>query len=208
MANSKRHKWLLNSLCFKSPYKRWTFNKGDVIAVPCHAPNMNQNLDLTKVKGGFLHTKFGPIISKQRMCIVLWKHHECMTCLPLYSYTKCGIRAKQLRPPKEDIEEDYIEVRDVAHGNNFIQYGTKEPLEHVHWNSPNGWLDIDTVCHMTGAMNVVWQEPILHVGRLTKASYEALVKYHKALMKKAENETPEKDFPPLGVNPAISHKDY
>lgn len=203
MANSKRYKWFVNNVCFKSPYKRWTFDKGDVIAVPYHVANMNENLDIAAANGGCRETKFGPILSKQRMCIVLWKHHECMTCLPLYSHGHRGIAAKQ-----GDREEDYIEVLDLALKSTFIPQGSKKPLEHIHWSHPHGYLTADTICHLTGAMKVSWQEPILHLGRVTKLSYDSLVKYHKALMRKAELEKPDKEWPAAGVNPKISHDDY
>jgi hypothetical protein len=35
--------WFNNTVCVKSPFRRHHFNKGDVIALPYHVPNMNEN---------------------------------------------------------------------------------------------------------------------------------------------------------------------
>ncbi|CAK4032602.1 Hypothetical predicted protein [Lecanosticta acicola] len=71
--NDKRRKWIKNAVCVKSPWVRNTFQKGHVISLPFHVPNMNENCDPND-KGLTINQNFdGGIFTKRRMMVVLFK---------------------------------------------------------------------------------------------------------------------------------------
>lgn len=173
-------KWFRNPVCIKSPYKREEFRVGQVIAVPFHVSNMNEKLDPSDK--GLTMTNFGPVLSKRRMFIILHIHLEGFFCLPLYSFGGRGLDAK-----RGDREIEYVPIMDQAHQGNFDDVISKHypPLVHKHDN-PNSSLIKSTVCHLTGGVNISWQEEITTVGRLTHQSFLDLIEYWHALVLKAQ----------------------
>lgn len=172
-------KWFQNDVCVRSPYQRKDFKQGQVISVPYHVANFNQNADVSDNR--IVETWLGPVLSKRRMFIILHIHLEGFFCLPLYSFESRGIKAKC--GPRQ---VEYISVMDMAHKATFENVSAHyKPLVHVHDN-PNNNLSPDTVCHLTGGVRVSWQEQILPVGRLTQDSFMELLKHYKNLCETAE----------------------
>lgn len=178
--NSNKNKWYQNQVCIKSPFRRADFRKGQVIAVPFHTSNMNENADPND--NALTDSAFGPVLSKRRMFIIMHIHLEGMFCLPLYSFGKRGIVAK-----RGDREVEYMPVMDNYLKGKYVNQSKvyMRPLVHKHDN-PNNNLSEDTVCHLTGGVRVGWQEQILTVGRLTEISFVELCKNYAKLCQTAE----------------------
>lgn len=183
--------WINTPECIKAPYASHDFNKGDVISVPFHVNNMNPNA--TFDDRSLRETEEGPVYTKRRMLVVLFKYEEGMLCLPLYSFGGRGIVAKA-RPV--DYREHYVCLRDLKH-LDFVNGGKTPPVDFVH-ASPYDRLSRATTIHLSGAIRVHWEEYIGLVGRLTKEGYLRLLKRWKELQQKAENE------PAGGTWPAAS----
>lgn len=180
--NSSKRKWIKNGVCKKSPWVRNTFQKGHVISLPFHTPNMNEHCDPNDM-GLTVNPNFeGGIFTKRRMLVVLFKHAELMYCLPLYSFTGRGILSR--RP---DVIHEYTQLMDVKHSAGFKTAGKHAPIEFKHKYSDSSLLP-ETVIHLTGGLSVNWEEDISKVGRLTEEGYENLVELWRDLSDAALNE--------------------
>ena len=179
---SGRRKWISNSVCKKSPWVRKTFQKGDVIALTHHTPNMNEHCDLND-KGLTINSNFGGgIFTKRRMMVVLFKHTEFMVCLPLYSFSGRGILSR--RP---QVMHEYAQLMDLTHRDGFPVHGDYDPIQFKHKDANKSLLP-ETVIHLAGAMSVNWEEDIAKVGRLTQGGYTALLGLWTQLNKDAVEE--------------------
>ncbi|EME89121.1 uncharacterized protein MYCFIDRAFT_76484 [Pseudocercospora fijiensis CIRAD86] len=183
--SGRKTKWLRNSVCIKATYDRARFNKGDVIPLPFHAPVMNENLAPTD--DNLRQSKWGPVLSKRRMFIVLWKFKTHLFCVPLYSFGLRGFQAKANRPGFEDyitVMNEADDLKPEPFDNQGCQY---EPLVFRH--IPGGFaLEPSTCCHITAGVQINWQEHIYDVGRIDKQSYLRLLRLYKAAAKNAEEE--------------------
>ncbi|KAK4508116.1 hypothetical protein PRZ48_001854 [Zasmidium cellare] len=173
--------WRKTAVCVHSPWTRLTFTKGDVLSLPYHVANLNPTID--PQDKGLTTTEFGPVLSKRRMVIVLYKFKETMFCVPLYSFTGRGIGSR-----KPDLVDQYIQLMDVGRDPSELKgTGAYEPLEFKHAYREDAFDDCTTV-HITGGKTVSWQEDIELVGRLTERSYFQLVRIWRNLNEKADRE--------------------
>lgn len=173
--------WINTPECIKAPYAIHDFNKGDVISVPFHVNNMNPSATFSDPS--LRETEEGPVYTKRRMLVVLFKYKEGMLCLPLYSFGGRGIVAKA-KP--QDLLDHYVCLKDLKHAN-FINGGPNLPIDFVHAN-PYDQLSRATTIHLAGGIRVHWQEYVGLVGRLTREGYSRLLKQWKELQQRAENE--------------------
>ncbi|PPJ55410.1 hypothetical protein CBER1_02718 [Cercospora berteroae] len=169
----KNKGWFDNNVCVLSPYYRNTFKQGDVISVPYHIPNINPNVDVNQKE--LQISAQGPVFSKRRMMIVLWKGPETMFCLPLFSWQQAGIEKKD---NGRDAIRNYVCVVNYQDRKNFELSGRKtgpnNPLYFVHRHDDNPGLSDSTTCSLVGGHMVGYQEDIGKIGRITQSSYKGL----------------------------------
>ncbi|CZT18628.1 uncharacterized protein RCC_04472 [Ramularia collo-cygni] len=184
--------WINTPECIKAPYGAHDFNKGDVISVPFHVNNMNPDAKFSDPS--LRETGEGPVYTKRRMLVVLFKYKEGMHCLPLYSFGSRGMKAK-LTP--FDTRDHYVCLRDIKH-SDFVNEGSNAPVDFVHSN-PYDQLSRETTIHLAGGIRVHWEEYIGVVGRLTKEGYLRLLKHWKVLQQVAESEPAGGTWPTVPV---------
>ncbi|KAF2172225.1 hypothetical protein M409DRAFT_49949 [Zasmidium cellare ATCC 36951] len=176
-----KKKWRKTAVCVKSPWTRGTFNKGDVVSLPYHVANMNPE---RKEDDPGLHlSEFGPVLSKRRMVIILFKYKDIMFCVPLYSFTGRDIESRH-----PEVIEQYIQLINMYDDmSKFAGKGKYEPIKFRHVHRGQGLNECTTV-HITGGKTVSWQEDIELVGRLTKPSYTRLMKLWRDFNDVADDE--------------------
>lgn len=155
--------WYKTDLCVRSPYQRKSFSRGMVITLPFHVANLNDKATLEDQC--LATTRHGPVYSKRRMAIVLWRHDTDMICLPLYSWNSVGI-SKQ----PEYLQHEFMEVTNIGNGQLYQREGCNRVLE-ARMVRP---LDRKSCIHASGAFRVNYQEDIALVGQLTEQSRDDL----------------------------------
>ncbi|GIZ40874.1 hypothetical protein CKM354_000419500 [Cercospora kikuchii] len=169
----KNRGWFDNGVCVLSPYHRGTFKQGDVVSVPFHVANTNPNVD--KHQKELQLTGHGPVYTKRRMFIVLYKTAEAMFCLPLYSWQQTGIEKKDTGRGSLD---DYVCVFNYqdreAFSNKGRTTGPHRPLLFVHRHSDSPGLTESTTCCLASGQMIGYNEDIGKVGRITKSSYNVM----------------------------------
>jgi hypothetical protein len=120
----------------------------------------------------------GPVYSKRRMLIVLWKHKQDMVCLPLFSHEGTGLNKKQ------HIIEEYICVMNVGDGN--FQNPGRYPL--VEAAMKHGALTPETTVHLACPTRVGYSENIAKIGQITEESHRLLVESWKDLCEEVRAE--------------------
>ncbi|KAF2214933.1 hypothetical protein CERZMDRAFT_95311 [Cercospora zeae-maydis SCOH1-5] len=169
----KNQGWFDNNVCVLSPYYRNTFKQGDVISVPYHIPNLNPHVDVNQKE--LQISAQGPVFSKRRMMIVLWKGPEAMFCLPLFSWQQAGIEKKD---NGRDSIKNYVCVVNHKDRKAFELSGRKtgpnNPLYFVHRHNEHPGLTSSTTCQLIGGHLVEYQEDIGRVGRIIQSSYQGL----------------------------------
>ncbi|EME89122.1 uncharacterized protein MYCFIDRAFT_170633 [Pseudocercospora fijiensis CIRAD86] len=175
-SHGARAGWYNSGHCKMAIHKAKDFQSGDVIAAPYHVPNLNPKLSPNSKD--LVISSEGPVFSKRRMGIVLWKSAEVMIVLPLFSWTSQGIGNKiQHWKAKGDLTnsvQDYVEVFNYRDRQNFKMKGVHQPLHFVHKQSWGGLTEY-TTCQITGAVMVNWKEDITQVGRITRQSFNRLL---------------------------------
>ncbi|SMY23879.1 unnamed protein product [Zymoseptoria tritici ST99CH_1A5] len=169
--------WFISPDCVRSSYSRKYFRKGQMISLPFHVPNTND-----KVKEGdpaITRTIEGPVYSKQRMAIVLFRYKTDMICLPLFSFSGRGILS---RPPH--LRDEYVEITNVGYGDSYIIEGEHDVIE-AKMDRP---LKDPGVVHISGGWRVSYQEKIGFIGELTEDSRRRLTKLYNALNDKAQED--------------------
>ncbi|KXT03867.1 hypothetical protein AC578_8934 [Pseudocercospora eumusae] len=168
--------WYNSGHCKLAIHKPKDFQPGDVIAAPYHVANLNRNLDPNSKD--LVISAEGPVFSKRRMGVVLYKTVEVMIVLPLFSWTSKGIASKihswKVQGDPTNPVQDYVEVFNYKDRQNFRMRGVHQPLHFVHKHRL-GELSEHTTCHITGAVMVNWKEDISQVGRITKQSFNRLL---------------------------------
>lgn len=180
--NARRRKWIRNAVCKKSPWVRTTFEKGHVISLPVHVPNMHEHCNPND-RGLTINRHFeGGIFTKRRMVVILFKFAELMYCLPLYSFSGRGIASR-----KPEVVHEYVQLRDQKHQEGFEVRGKHAPIEFRH-KADDRSLEPNTVIHLTGGMSVNWEEDIWKVGRVTEQGYDKLLELWHGMADAAEDE--------------------
>ncbi|PIB01055.1 hypothetical protein CB0940_00244 [Cercospora beticola] len=171
----KQHKgWFDNGVCVISPYHRGTFRQGDVVSVPFHISNTNPNVD--KYQKEIQITAQGPVYSKRRMFIVLFKAREAMFCLPLYSWQQVGIEKKDDGRGLIDDHVCVVNYKDrVEFETSGKVTGPHRPLFFVHRHENSVGLTESTTCQLVGGQWISYNEDIGKVGRITESSYDQML---------------------------------
>jgi hypothetical protein len=148
-----------------------SFGKGDILSTPFHTSNLHQT---TQHRYDFrpLYTPNGPVYSLRRLVVVLWLFGETMLCLPLYSFALEGIMAVPQRLQKEYVslgdERDQIEHPIGDQSILRIQVGC-EGTKKMHPKA---------LVHLSGAVEVRYDDEIVCVGRMPEKSFEELTTAH------------------------------
>lgn len=140
------------------------FAKGDIISVPFHTANMNPNVDTAKDLK-IVDTIYGPVYSKRRMMIVLYKHIEDLFCLPLFTWSCRGMSS---RP--SNLRLEYVGVAN-ANDRKYKNEGKYAPVVADCRRKP---MHPATSVHLTGGYKVNCKEDINQVGRIDQQSYAHL----------------------------------
>lgn len=142
-----KNKWRMTAVCVQSPWTRNTFNKGDVISVPYHVANMDPK---RKVDDPIIRlSEVGPVLSKRRMVIVLFKFKQTMFCLPIYSFTGRGIESRNT-----NVVEEYVQLINVADDEaEYEGRGKYEPIQFQHVARGRPLNEFSTI-HITGGKTV------------------------------------------------------
>ncbi|KAM3418545.1 hypothetical protein BST61_g4522 [Cercospora zeina] len=165
--------WFDNNVCVLSPYDRRSFKQGDIISVPYHIANMNPNID--KNQKELQISAQGPVFSKRRMMIVLWKTPEATLCLPLFSWQQAGIEKQDNGTNSMENYVCVVNYRDrEAFKYSDRKKGPNRPLHFVHKHDDHPGLNESTTCQLAGGHMVEYQEDISKVGRSTQSSYIGL----------------------------------
>lgn len=175
--NGRPAQWIRTELCVRSPWGRANFAKGLIITLPFHVPNTNENT--TEDDDCLAKTNEGPVYSKRRMAVVLWRHKTDMICLPLYSWNSIGI----LKIPKY-LREEYVEIVNYGSAGSYDKEGVNDVLE-AQMTRP---FDRKGAVHASGAFRVNYQEDIARVGKLTDKSLERLTNLVNRLIKTTQAE--------------------
>ncbi|EGP88079.1 uncharacterized protein MYCGRDRAFT_92771 [Zymoseptoria tritici IPO323] len=159
-ARRQQDGWIDTEDCVRSAYTKEAFTKGEIISLPFHVPNTNKDVQPNDV--ALTRTAEGPVYSKRRMAVVLWKHKTDMFCLPFFSFGARGITAKPVQ-----LRDEYVEITNQGEGASHRTEGVRKVLEAAMVNTlktKNG------VVHITGGFRVSYQDDIAKLGRLTDES--------------------------------------
>ncbi|KAF2214950.1 hypothetical protein CERZMDRAFT_95326 [Cercospora zeae-maydis SCOH1-5] len=179
--------WFENEVCVTSNFHKGSFQVGDVISAPFHVANRAPKA----IPGDEVNqTRVGPVFSKRRMFIVLWKTDEEMFCLPLFSWHQVGIQKKH------KYIKDYVCVGNFKYQKKFRMMGVHNPIWFVHKRNDNE-LTSSTTCHITGGHMIAYDEDVGKVGRITGKSFEALLQLWDQRNKAYR--TVQDNFPPEGA---------
>jgi len=140
--------------------------------------NMNDNVD-AQADTKLVDTEYGPVYSKRRMMIVIYKHIEDMTCLPLYSFGYRGILCKPVNLGPEHvgvIDRDDQTYKNESVYQAFVATCRRKPLHPA------------TACRLTGGTNVNCKEDIAQIGIINQQSYNRLEALYADRMKIAAAE--------------------
>jgi len=148
-----------------------SFGKGDILSVPVHTSNLHRTTE-HRYRIRPIHTPHGPVYSLRRLVVVIWLFTDTMLCLPLYSFAVEGIMAVPQRLQKEYIalkdDRDQVQHSIEDQGIRRIQvgcYGTKQ-------------MHPKALVHLSGAVEVRYEEDVACVGRLSENSFEELTTAH------------------------------
>lgn len=173
----KKAQWVRTEFCVRSPYNRRSFTRGMIITLPFHVANLNEKATYDdKCLASTLH---GPVYSKRRMAVVLWRHDTDMICLPLYSWNSVGI-SKQ----PEWLQHEYMEITNLGEAASYRREGPHEVLE-AKMVRP---LDRKGCVHASGTFRVSYQEDIALVGQLTQESRSKLTDLVNKLVERTQTE--------------------
>lgn len=181
--NGRRPQWIKTrneegkGLCVKSPYSKNSFSKGMVITLPFHVPNTNDQVKATDT--ALAITEHGPVYSKRRMAIVLWRHARDMICVPLYSFNGVGIAKLP-----QGIKNEYIEITEFGKAKGYDTQGVN-PVMEAKMNYPFEKL---SCVHASGSFRVSYQENVAYAGSLTEDSKQILVKVVDGLIEESKRE--------------------
>lgn len=166
----------LSEYCKTTNYTRRHFRLGEVITVPYHTSNANPHVDPDDDR--LTLTVVGPAYSKKRMMVVLFTHIQDMYCLPLYSFSNCGLQGKP-----EHLKKEYVCMANDG-DTGFVNQGIHPPVI-IQAHHP---VFENTTLHLTGGVRVGCNEWVHGAGRLTQKSYYALVGVWSELVNGAKTE--------------------
>lgn len=155
-----------NDVCELSNWAPAHYKLGDIIAVPFHEPNTNPNLKVGNAN--LTKTIDGHAFTKRRMVVVLWMYAEDMFCLPLYSFEGNGFMAKPTW-----YHAEYVSLGNEG-DQNFKGQGLYDPIFATHKPTRDPFHPQSAV-HLGGGFKVACRANNSYCGRLTEASYYALV---------------------------------
>lgn len=178
LSTQTQTQWIRTPTCVKSPFTRRIFQRGQVITLPFHQPNLAPDID--PADECLTLTKFGPVYTKRRMAVVLWRHKNEMMCLPIHSWGGRGIDSK----PKF-LKDQYMEI--VNAGPEAEEYESKGSRGVLHAHMKHPMEKQGCVCLAAG-FRVDYHEDLLVVGILDQQSIVRMVKGWDDLMQVSKNE--------------------
>lgn len=195
-------------------HERETFNIGDVIDRPTHEPNMSETEtlmirrghgyplevnELLRETGCFSHLALrgrrlrSHVFTKRRMYVIMYKFGTTMFGLPLFTHQEQGLVGMPAR-----LRYQAVCLRDSMRTNEFINRGSKQPIDFVHCNTTDKryGLSINTVIDMAKGITLTWsEEGIEIVGRLTESGFNRLKGYYNQLVATAQTEADTASWP-------------
>ena len=172
---SQMRRAIATPVCTQSALRKSNFKRGMILSIPHHTPNMNPNV---KQNDPRLRLSIeGPVYSKRRMVVVLWRHSQDMTCLPLYPFGNTGLIKKQ------NIIGEYVSVMNAS-DKSFVNQGKYAPVE-VQCQRD---LTPNTSLYLMGEVKVGYSEDIGYVSRVTETSFTDLCELWYNVHRNAMNE--------------------
>lgn len=111
----------------------------------------------------------GPIYSKQRLAIILWKTFGRLICVPLYTFNGDGIG--KIKSNGWGLNE-YVQILEQGAPEFQRVRGTRAPLVANMYDGHD--LDLASCVHVGGLMNVDRRGDITYMGKLNTASLTRL----------------------------------
>lgn len=164
---------------FKTDAKQKDFRKGQVIWIRYHKPS----IDVLRTVGEpeISMTNIGPVYSKNRAFVILWKTWGKLICVPMFTFGGDGIQ--RIKSNGWGFKE-YVEIiHEGRTGFQKISGAVAEPLKMKLYNT---WTLHPKACiHAGSIVTVDRQEDINFMGELTGGELDRLVTLVKAIQKNA-----------------------
>ncbi|KAK4508113.1 hypothetical protein PRZ48_001851 [Zasmidium cellare] len=156
---------VFNKVCRRTTRTIADFKAGQIISVPYHVPNLNPSLKANHPRLAL--TCEGPVFSKRRILCVLYKFHQDLLCLSMFTFEGKGFGGKP-----EELRKEFVAVVNKG-AEKFHNPGIYQPIE-VETYDPARPMKETSCIKLTGPVTVNVSEHVGFVGRMDQLSWARL----------------------------------